>query len=287
MPNQDSIDRRHEAQFNRWMDGEAKRFLDLLDKARSELQAEIASLESFELDRTLNLIAQIDDIERKALKDIQSTGPASTRIGDMVLQHQNESFKALGANVHLNFDIINPKTLQKFSQLELNKVKGITTDSINTIRGILFTKIGVEGESPRVVARELAGKEGLFTNNYGRLENIVRTESSTIYNAQKLETMDYANSIGVEINKKIIETIDYKRNHPISPVLNGMIQKVSEPFKVSVSSVRASARGMKRKGLSGVFWREQDGFFVGNNLPAHYMERGVIVSTMEPVTPQR
>lgn len=284
----DDLFERHEHQFARVANAEVQRYLDLLENARLQLQNEIASLDDFDRNRVLALLSQIDQIERQVIGRINQTESLNRSMGKISVPQFNENMNALGINLQIGFDAVNSNVLENYAALELTKIKGITQDSINTIRSVLFTKVGVKGENPRVVAKELAGQEGLFTRNYGRLENIVRTESSHVYNTQKMNAIKHAVDLGISLHKKAVETIDNKRNHPISQVLNGKVQVYDQPFRVSVAEVAARAKVLHRSKnpAAGVFWKQDGGYFVGNQLPAHYMDRGVMVATKEPVPEQ-
>lgn len=282
----DELWRDQERQYIRWVDAETTAFLNMLDQARADLESALSDLTGFQSARVMAILPQIDAIQRDALRKIDRFGPADKRSAELVLAQQTAAYAEMGVQVYVALDRINPMILRNFARLSLDKVKGITADSINTVRSVLFTKVGVIGENPRKVAKYLAGREGLFTNNYRRLENIVRTESAHVYNGQKLESIKDAVAQGVALNKRIIETVDYKRNHPISLVLSDKVQEADQPFRVLVSDVEAAATRIG-KSPSGVFWQRQGAYYVGSNLPAHYMDRGVLVPTQrEPNTPK-
>lgn len=281
----DEFARKQELEFSRLMDKDTKELLRLIDVARRELYAEIASLEGLQAERINELIRQIDQIERNLNRDITAFGPIDTRTAPLSVGHVAQNFQALDIHISVGLDTVHSGILRQIATVNLNKIKGVTADTMNTVRSVLFTKMGVKGENPRRIAEYLAGQEGQFAGQYGRLENIVRTTMSTVYNGQKLNVFEYAVAQGISINKKVVETIDYKRNHPISLVLNGKIQGVDKPYRAKVSDVAAASlklhRGRDPK--RGVLWVQQGDYFVGNNLPAHYHERGVIVASKEAV----
>jgi hypothetical protein len=63
------------------------------------------------------------------------------------------------------------------------------------------------------------------------------------------------------------------RNHPVSRVIHGLVTGISTPWLVSVSAVAQAADRMK-KSASGVLWPEVGGFYVVQNYPVAYNERG-------------
>jgi hypothetical protein len=75
--------------------------------------------------------------------------------------------------------------------------------------------------------------------------------------------------------KKIDEFFD-QRNHPFSRAANERVALPQDPFVVPVAEVDAAARAMRRPS-SGVLWARVDGNYVGQNLPAHFNERGRII----------
>lgn len=78
------------------------------------------------------------------------------------------------------------------------------------------------------------------------------------------------------LHKRDVELFDPRRNHPISRVLDGQVQPVRRLFRAPAADVARWAVTL-RKSAGGIFWRLQDGAYVGMTLPAHFGERGAVV----------
>jgi|SRR5882672_1050018 len=280
----DDLFHQQEREVGRYADKRSARMLRLLETARKELSATIGDAESFTARRVADLNAQIDSIMSDLRKDIRGVGEAATDLGKMAAAHLEASIAAVSSvSVSISFNSLNIDVLRKFSSNEVARIAKLVEAEREVIRSVLFTKVGVQGENPRQVAKRLAGPNSQFAGRFGHVENILRTETSTIYNAQSLEGIEIANKgYDLGLNKRIIETIDAKRNHPISQVLNGQVQKTGEPFRASVPAVAAKAAAL-HKSVSGIFWPVKAGFYEGDRLPAHYRERGIVVPTEKPV----
>lgn len=284
----DDLFHQQERELLRYTDSRVSLFLKRLEEARRELLEAIGAPDSYETQRLLNLIAQVDEIGLRTQADLLQMPNAAPELARLSREHLTRSISAVsGLEVSIAFDALNTDVLQRFSENELKHVTGLVAAEKEKIKSVLFTKIGVKGENPARVARQLAGSDSSFAGRFGHVETILRTETSTIYNAQSLAAIQDANTnYELNLNKRIIETLDAKRNHPISLVLNGMVQEVGKPFKVKVSAVQAAASRLKKgRGTGGIFWPKVGEYYVGEKLPAHYRERGIIVPTEKPVTP--
>lgn len=264
-----------------------RRFLTALEEARRELQDAIASAgeSEFQAARLPQLLGQIDAIEAQTTARLGRES-GTRAVGDMARDHSLQGFSALepGLSITLQFNFLDAALLERFATANLANITGRTASQINAIRAVLLNRVGVRGMSPSRVARELAGKEGMFTGQYARVETILRTETSTIYNAHKLAATEEANALhGLAFNNRIIETMDLERNHPISRAINGLVQAPGLNFVVPVAKVNAAAAAMGRKSTGGIFWIQKSGFYVGRGLPAHYNERGTVVPSKKPV----
>lgn len=106
---------------------------------------------------------------------------------------------------------------------------------------------------------------------------IVRMELSRAYNdAEEIGIREAAEEVP-GLLKRIDEFRDH-RNHPFSVAANGLTAKPGHLFRVPVAAVRAAAAQIgKPAALKAVLWEQRGGDFVGQNLPAHFNERGRIV----------
>lgn len=281
----DEFFHKQEKALQRYSDARVAQLLRYLEQSRKELQGVLAEPDTYTASRVASLIKQIDEISADVRKDIRSIGVSVPDLAEMSKAHLEASASAItGRTIVVSFDALNLDVLRKFSASELDKVTTLTQAEIQTVKSVLFTKVGVQGQNPAKVAKMLAGKDSQFAKKYGVLENIFRTEVSNIYNAQSVEGIKAINNkYDLVLNKRIVETIDPKRNHPISLLLNGMVQKADGQFKVKVSAVQAKAKAIKRGRGGGVLWPIQDGYYVGDRLPAHYRERGVMVPTEQDI----
>lgn len=280
----DELYRKQEAEVGRYADTRSARLLRMLETARKEISATISDAETFTARRIIALTSEIDGIMADLRRDIHGVGEAATDLGHMAASHLQTSIVAVtGVKVDISIGSLNLDILKQFSSTNVARIAKIIDAEKDVIRSVLFTKVGVKGENPRQVAKRLAGPDSQFAGRFGHVENILRTETSTIYNAQSLEGIQVANTdYDLALNKRIVETIDSKRNHPISQVLNGQVQLAGEPFRASVAQVQAKASAM-HKTVGGIFWPIKNGFYEGQRLPAHYRERGIVVPTEKEV----
>ena len=280
----DELFRQQERAVGRYADVRASRMLRLLETTRKELSATIADVDGFTARRVADLNAQIESIMADLRKDIRGVGESATELGNLALAHVEAGIVATtGTSVTISINALNIDVLKRFSSNEVARIAKIMDNEKELIRSLLFTKVGVKGENPRQVAQKLAGPNSSFAGRFGHVENILRTETSTVYNANSLDAIKGANKEhGLALNKRIVETIDAERNHPISQVLNGQVQTVDGPFRASVAAVAAKA-AVFHKSVSGIFWPIKGGFYEGERLPAHYRERGIVVPTEKEV----
>lgn len=287
----DELHHRQEKELQRLANARVKRLLRMLEDARLELQATIANVDAdtFTANRVIMLNEQIDQIMEALRRDIRRAGEHASEIASLAKSHLDETVGIItgSSTIKVSFDVLNVDVLRKFSQLTLENVSDLMgVAEKNKIKSVLFTKVGVKGENPAKVARELVGRDSAFTGRYNHVENIIRTETNSVYNAQSLEgikSLNEAHDLGLA--KRIVETIDPKRNHPISVVLNGQVRKPGDKFKASVSAVQSAGARMGKKGrVNGVLWPIVNGYYVGDRLPAHYFERGIVVPTTKPLT---
>ena len=284
--------RREHLELTRFEFDRVKRFLAMMEQARRSIKSSIEGSSDFTVQRVGQLVAQLESIEADMIANIRNEKLKISNLEDMVRRHSTNAFEILfpSSAISVEFSQLNRDTLIKFSDAINRQLVGLSRSQMDTLRAVLFSKVGVQGSNPRSVAKQLAGKDGIFKGQYGRIENILRTETSTIYNEQKLDTIARAHEQGFEINKKIVETMDIKRNHPISRAINGLIQVPSLPFAIPVEKVIDQALLMKRptKNLDrSIFWARKGKLYVGKGLPAHYRERGTIVPTKSPPNVQK
>lgn len=276
----DEFFHKQERELQRFADARTAQLLRYMEQARREMQNILAEPDTYTADRVARIVRQLDELTTQLRNDVRTIPNSSRGLAELSKAHLEASASAItGRNIVVAFDALNLDVLRKFSASELDKVATLTQAEIQTVKSVLFTKVGVRGQNPAQVAKQLAGKNSQFAKKYGYLENIFRTETSNIYNAQALEGIQAINGkYDLALNKRIVETIDPKRNHPISLLLNNMVQAPDKPFKVKVSEVQRKAAVLRRGG-GGILWEVKDGYYVGQRLPAHFRERGVTVPT--------
>lgn len=282
----DGFFQKQEAELARYTEKRAREFLRVLENTRARLQAEITDLETFDQRRTLSLIQQIEEMIGDTERQLKQLGTADRPLAEMVQRHTEATVEAItSSRVALTFDRINPDVIRQFALNELDKVTGLTKLEMKSIKNILLNRVGVKGENPTKVARAIVGKGSPFHRRFGHVETILRTETSTIYNAQSVQAIKASNEdYDLGLNKRIVETLDNRRNHPISQVLNGQVAPVMMPdgdvglFKAKVSDVNARAAALG-KSSSGIFWIQSGGYYIGEKLPAHYRDRGIVTAT--------
>lgn len=270
------------------------RFIRYLEQSRKSLHAELKGYEGGkDAQRLQSLITQIDAIEQDLLTNFREISDPTEPLARLVARHQSESFSViLGKPLTISADVIPTTLLAQVVESNFEKVTSLTKSQLESLRGTIFTRIGIQGHNPRQVAFELTGPEGQFSQPFPLIENILRTESSTLYNTMRLDSLLDANHrLDLGLNKRIVERMDVKRNHPISRVINNQVKLAHEPFKVRVADVRAELgklnppRKLSQKSLDrSIFWQKQGEFYIGQNLPAHYRERGIVVPTQRDVT---
>lgn len=282
----DSFFHRQEAELERFSTQRVREVTRLLESTRKDLYSAISGSE-FNYRRIIDLNFQLDGISQDLQRNLRQVQPPTEPLAQMVVRQQTEAIALITARegIFLNFNTLSTDVLRQFSLNEMRKITSITAvEQIQTLKAVLFSKAGVQGLNPRQVAKQLAGQDGVFSKKFPIVENILRTETSTVYNEQKLESIKQVNQAhGLTLNKKILETIDDSRNHPISQVLNGMVQLPEKPFRAKASKVEAIAAKLHRgRGGGGIFWTRIGEYYVGNRLPAHYRERGILIPTDEP-----
>jgi hypothetical protein len=281
----------HEAEVNAFAVRRVQRLLSLLETARKEIRGSIGE-EDLEPARIQKLSKQIDGIRRELAQDIEQFRDPVDTLAKLAQGHHAAETAVLVENaIIIPTEAISPAILYQIAENNMAMVKSDIVDSqLRAIKTRLFSKVGVAGLNPRKVAHELAGADSQFTGMYHRLENVFRTETSTVYNTQKVEAITESNKLdGISFRKRIVEHMDYSRNHPISLVLNNLVQENGKPFRAAVGEVEAAAsklgRGRKKGGgVAGIFWTQQNGYYMGDRLPAHYMERGTMVATEKPIS---
>lgn len=290
---------KQEAEVNAYATQRARTVLRRIEAGRKSLLAEFAELDdSPRKDRLREILGQVENIASQMKADIQAIGASDGSLGAMAVRHWGEvATDITGNSLTLSIGQVSSDVLTRFSLAELDKITTITADyALQTLRSGLLRSLGMKGENPRVLARQLLTKKGFLTKRYALVETIVRTEASNIYNAQSLNAIEAGNlKYGLSLNKKIIESIQPKRNHPISLVTNNLVVPVTDAkgeavkFKVKVSDVQEAARKIGHRGNldSSIFWRKENGYYVGNSLPAHYNERGIVVATDDKPTDQK
>lgn len=276
---------KQELELQRYADRRTTETLRLLNVSRRDLQSVIAATE-WEKQRIGGLMDQIDGIILDMRRDLSQIPQSADALAGIVKAQQELVVPIITGTpgIQIEFNAVNMDTIRAFSRNELSKVTSIAVEEVQTVKSILFSRVGVQGLNPRQVARELAGPEGLFVRRFGIIENILRTEVSTVYNEQKLLSIIETNDkYDLELNKKILETVDDRRNHPISQVLNGQVQTPREKFRAKVSDVSKVAKRIKKSASpNSIFWPKKNEFYVGDRLPAHFRERGIIIPTDEP-----
>lgn len=279
----DDLFRRQEIELVKFSDRRVSEFLRLLNSARADITSNLRDLTEFEARRVARLTAQIDEIMAQTVKDMRGIGTPIEPLGRMVQQHLQTSASIIAErSITFPFDVLNPETLRKFSQNELIKCTTLVELEKQRVKGIIFSKVGVKGQNPRKLAAQLTKPGGPF-EGHRHMETILRTETSTVYNQQTETGLQAVNDkYDLGLNRRIFETLDNERNHPISQVLNGQVAAPGQKFKASVSEVRAKAAKLKRRS-GGIFWPQQGGYYIGTSLPAHYNERGRVVPTEKPV----
>jgi hypothetical protein len=139
----------------------------------------------------------------------------------------------------------------------------------------------VQGMTDHELAKHIAGASGsVLAGMRSRAELIVRMEMSRAYNDAHLESIrafaELADDPSDPVLKKIDEYFD-SRNHPFSRAAHGTTALPGEPFRVPVAAVASAAQSIG-KSSKGVLWSQEGGSYVGDNLPAHFHERGRIIA---------
>ena len=289
------IQREHK-QLSAYEEQRVRRFMRLLDASRAEILELIRTsgdqAGGFQRYRLAQIQNQLDAIHQSLARELQQEHAAIGELDNLIVSHARAEYLALEpATIGLEMGVVKSDILRGYSESVSRQLVGMSQTQIDTLRSVLFSKVGVMGKNPAAVARQLAGKGGLFDGMRPRVETILRTETSIVYNQSKLDTItEAAQNRGVVFNKRIVETVDPVRNHPISPVIRDMVQLHNQPFRVPVSQVVASANRLGRATKSldrSIFWirKTVEGVEVyeGNNLPAHFNERGTVVPTKKPV----
>jgi hypothetical protein len=280
----DSFFTAQERQLSLFVDRYLLEFVDLLEESRKDLELLISGPESFAQSQALELLPQVDRIASTLKQDIISKQSLLDNITVLSTEHNNNILSTVtGQSFNISFTRLNEQVLARFARNELEKVTGLVDSELRTIKSVLMTKVGVQGENPRQIAKVIAGKQSQFAGRFNHIQTILRTESSTIYNAQGLDSIRQANAVLPEsgqLKKRIIENLDVNRNHPVSRVLKNQIQPVDKPFTAKVSDIIAASKVTVHKYRpKSMFWPLKGGIYSGMNLPAHYNDRGIVVAS--------
>lgn len=272
-----------EAELEKFALKRAQTVIKRVDSARRALLAEVEafSSETQASRRLRETLKQIDLITQQLRDDIQEIGPSDAEIGNFVTRHWGKTVAELtGQSFVLTVDAVSSDVITRFSLNEMENMTSITADyARQRVRSILLRTVGIKGENPRVAARQLLGTNGLLTKRYSLLETIARMETSNVYNQQSMNAIEQGNKkFNLSLNKMITEHLDITRNHPISRLINGMVQDPAGQFKIRVGAVEAEA-ARTDKSATGVVWQRSGAYYVGKILPAHFNERGIIVAT--------
>lgn len=148
----------------------------------------------------------------------------------------------------------------------------------------------VQGMTTAELADRVAAAGGsVLSGLRGRAELIARMETSRAYNDAHLESIRELDTQDPRpddpLLKKLDEFIDH-RNHPFSRAAHERTARPLDPFVVPVAEVQAEAKAMRRP-PGGILWQRVGGDYVGQNLPAHFNERGRIIAWRESWGPSR
>jgi hypothetical protein len=278
----DDIARNAEKQADLIADKRVLEFLSTLERARADISLALLDTTEWDRARLIRLMKEIDRINIECEKRLRAIKPVNTDTAKLAAETSGNIIAILDSapDYKIAFGRLETNILQAFADATLDKVTGDVSAHINTIKVAIFNKIGVQGNNSTQVAKELLSENSVFTGKYAHVETIIRTETSTIYNEQSLESLRVSNDGRKNpFKKRIVETLDKNRNHPISRVLRGQVKPVDEPFTATVAEIEAAAKAIGKKSgyLSGILWSLNGSTYSGMNLPAHYRERGVIV----------
>jgi len=297
--------RRQGEALDRLEDREVRAMLRAYDDARRELAEDLERMAASGLDRATPFTAQhlratMAQIEAGAkrmerrLGDVLSPaiGRAQARSLEDLLQvisSKEREFRDAGGRIE-------QEVLRRFSEdrgllLHEHSIQRYGRDVVNRIQRELVVGV-TRGQTWRQVAKRITGRDdSVLAGMKARGELIVRMELNGAYNDAHLTGIKSAASVldeahpGDPLGKKADEFRDL-RNHALSRVLTGQWQLPNDPFRVSVAEVRAEherlqeqrkARKLKPRRLTGTLWEQVGGYYVGNNYPAHYYDRGRIV----------
>lgn len=162
-----------------------------------------------------------------------------------------------------------------------------SSDALSAIQQALRTSVAKKDTAYQMVERLAGRNDSVLAGRRARASLIVRNELSQAYNGAHLrgievtaDILDGAKPKDADPLLKRIDEFRDKRTHPISYVLDGQTRKPDEPFEASKAEVRAWAKRLGKKRVSGILdpWLSDGASYTAQNLPAHHNERGRIHS---------
>jgi hypothetical protein len=176
--------------------------------------------------------------------------------------------------------IVKRLATRRAQHLHRKAVRRYGADVVAEIHRALAAGVAAGLTQPELAARVAAAGGSVLAQHRGRAELIARMETARAYNDGVLDGIREIDEADRRPDDPLLKRIDEffdLRNHPFSRAAHGKTAAPGEPFRVAIAEVKAAAETMKR-GVGGVVWRKVGANYVGDNLPAHFGERGRIVA---------
>ena len=275
-------------------DQQARKVLVLAEQARQELRARLAAMVATGRDQATPYTAQhmrvvlaqsehvVTTLRQRLDAELYAAKSATARASVRDLLH------VIRANEREFTDVGNRIEIEAVARLSQQDGLLLHRYSLDRYGAELIGKIQQQlsislftGDGIPQMTKRIAGTSGVFARQAHRAELIARMEMNRAYSDGHQAALETA---AVELDpllpgdpmmRQANEFMD-TRNHPISPVIDGLVTGINQPWLVPVAEVFAAAQRLK-KATGGVLWPDVGGFYVVGGYQVHFGERGRMV----------
>lgn len=289
----DELLERQARELEQLQSDEIRRVLEAYEDARRSLRGRLADIDPVETPATAQrlrvTLVQVEEgvalLQRAMGQALQG---AELRTHRQAVKHLLGLIKAAEPEFRdmgglLEVDLVERLSRQRGLALHKYSVQRYGAQVVEAIQRELVAGVAQGMTQAELAARVAAAGGSVLSGFKGRAELIARMETARAYNDGYLESikeMDARDPRDLDpMLKKIDEFFD-ARNHPFSRAAHGVTARPSDNLKVPTEAVAIAGAELK-KGTGGVLWPKVGPYFMGQNLPAHFNDRGRIIAWRE------